>query len=365
MLALPSNRGATPALAGNDEKYPVPPISLRHMQRLTNEDGIHEFAQGTEPNRENGHCAEDVARALVAVTLHEQVTGRTDARPLAAIYISSLRKNLRPDGQLWNRAGRMLTQGDSYGRVLWGLGYAASFHPTPEVADPARDLFERILPGYDKKLGPHPIARACALQGLASFWRRHPLPTVRTALMACAEANVALYHDFKNEKWRWFGATMTYDCGRLPLALLLAFQATGAVQYREVALDSLDFLLTTCFDAGGIRFSPVGNRGWFKQGGAPARYDQQPIDAAAMVEACAAAWQVTGDAKYARRARKAFEWFLGNNLGQVELYDPVSGGCRDGLGEKGANRNQGGESTIMYLIARCSLETLVHPLRHE
>jgi hypothetical protein len=84
-----------------------------------------------------------------------------------------------------------------------------------------------------------------------------------------------------------------------------------------------------------------------------------------MVEACAAAWQVTGDAKYARRARKAFEWFLGNNLGQVELYDPVSGGCRDGLGEKGANRNQGGESTIMYLIARCSLETLVHPLRHE
>ena len=119
LLAPPGSLAAATAPVVNGGKYPVPPIYLRHMETLTDQAGIHEFAEGTEPNRENGYCAEDVARALVAVTLHEQVTGHSDGRPLALVYVSYLRQSLREDGQLWNRQGRMLTRGDSYGRDLW------------------------------------------------------------------------------------------------------------------------------------------------------------------------------------------------------------------------------------------------------
>jgi hypothetical protein len=130
-------------------------------------------------------------------------------------------------------------------------------------------------------------------------------------------------------------------------------------------LESLDFLLQVCFSPDGKQLRPVGNQGWYARGGTPAPFDQQPIDAASIVEACVAAAQITGEDKYAISASNAFGWFLGNNIKGATIYDPVSGGCSDGLTAKGANVNQGGESTIMYLIARCRIEELQNPKQHE
>ena len=351
--------GPEPASRVRIEAHPLPPISIHHLQTLTDNTGIHEFARGTVPWHENGYCAEDVARALSAVTFYEQVTGKEDGRSIARVYLSYLTRSTREDGQIWNRVDKMTASGDSYGRVLYGLGYAASFHPDPAISKPAGQLFERLLPGYEQKLGDYPIARACAIQGLAAYLGKHQSAAVRGAVIKCAEANLAAFQQHSSPLWKWFGDSMTYDTGRLPVALLLAFEVTGDARFRQAGLDSLDFLLATCLPREGIQLSLVGNKGWYKKGGAPARFDQQPIDAASIVEACVLAWRITGEVKYSQRARAAFGWFLGDNVKQSAIYDPVSGGCHDGLTASGPNANQGAESTIMYVIARCAIEEMV------
>ncbi len=340
--------------------FSVPPISIKHLQKLTDATGIHEFAHGTSPWQENGYCAEDVARGLVAVTDYERVTGNTDARPLAKIYLRYLQSSLRDDGELWNRQGRMLTSGDSYGRILWGLGYAAAMHPDKEIVAPAVKLFYQILSGCNEKLGGYPIANAYAMQGLTAFVAKFPGGAPQAALEKCAKQNLDGYRQHHRADWKWFDATMTYDTGRFPLAMLLAFEVTGNTEYREAGLESLDFLLKVCFSPDGKQLRPIGNHGWYPEDGTPAQFDQQPIDAASIVEACVAAARITGEKKYAVSAGKAFEWFLGNNLKNVAVYDLDSGGCRDGITVLGANVNEGGESTIMYVIARCKLEEILN-----
>ena len=335
----------------------LPPISLRHLQALTDDSGIYEFADITAPIRDHGHCAEDVARALAAVTLYELVTTNSDARSLAQKYLRSIQRSLRENGEVWNRQERMLASGDSYGRVVWGLG-AAVGHPDPQIAMAAAELLQRILPGYAEKLAGHPLANAYAIQGLVAFVSRHPGGIAQAALDHCVAHNLALYRRVRTDDWRWFTATMTYDTGRFPLAMLLASESTGSAECRDVGLESLEFLLEVCFPGEGKQLHPVGNQGWFPRGGTPAIFDQQPIDPASIVEACMAAARITGDAKYLAFANTAYAWFLGNNVKGAQIYDPHTGGCRDGLGRRGANLNQGGESTIMCLIARCALETL-------
>lgn len=364
-LAHCDSASAQPAGKDQASAFPLPPISIKHLQTLTDATGIFEFAHGTIPWRENGYCAEDVARALVAVTDHELVTGKNDARPLAEIYLHYLQDSLREDGQLWNRPGRMLTSGDSYGRVLWGLGYAAAMNPAKEIAASAAKLFDRIIPGCNEKLGGYPIANACAMQGLTAFIRKFPGRAAQAALEKCVRQNLDGYRQHRRAGWKWFDATMTYDTGRFPLAMLLTFEATGNTDSRAAGLESLDFLLKVCFSPDGKQLRPVGNQGWYPEGGRPAQFDQQPIDAASIVEACVAAARITGDKKYAVSAGKAFEWFLGNNVKGAAIYDPVSGGCKDGLTNSGANANEGGESTIMYVIARCQLEGLLNDNRFK
>jgi hypothetical protein len=365
MLEQPTEASAQTTGAIQVVAYLLPPISIQHMQTLTDATGIHEFAHGTIPWHENGYCAEDVGRALAAVTFYERATGKADGRPLARVYLDYLEKSLRGDGEIWNREGGTTASGDAYGRILCGLGCAASFQPDPTNRESAERLFDSILPGWEKKLGNYAIARACAMQGLAAYLNRHPNPDARAALIHCAEMNLQAFQKHSDQKWKWFDEMMTYDSGRLPLSLLLAFQTTGDARFRDVGLESLDFLIATCFDAKSGQLSLVGNKGWFKKGGTPASFDQQPIDAASMVEACALASRITGKAEYSQRARTAFEWFLGNNIKQAVLYDAQSGGCRDGLTENGLNPNEGGESTIMFVIARCRFEDLLNDARHK
>ncbi len=366
-ILLQTCAGAQPFFETNGlEHFYLPPISLHHLQTLADTNGgIYEFAHGTAPWRANGCCAEDVARALAAVTQYERITGKTDARPLAKGYLRYLQDSVRNDGQLWNRQGRMLTSGDSYGRVLWGLGYAVAMHPDKDIAASAAKLLYQILPACNEKLGGYPIANAYAIQGLSAFIRQYPGGAPQAALEKCVEQNLACYRQHRRSDWKWFDGTMTYDTGRFPLAMLLAFETTGDAECREAGLESLDFLLKVCFSPDGKQLRPVGNQGWYPQDGTPAQFDQQPIDAASIVEACVAAARITGERKYAVSASKAFDWFLGNNLKRGAIYDPVSGGCCDGLTLAGANPNEGGESTVMYLIARCNLEQLQNNERHE
>jgi hypothetical protein len=98
-------------------------------------------------------------------------------------------------------------------------------------------------------------------------------------------------------------------------------------------------------------FAPIGSNGFYERGGRRASFDQQPVEAYAMVSACLEAERVTGDARWAEHARRAFSWFLGQNHLQRSLYDAATGGCRDGLHADRPNENQGAESTLSFLLA--------------
>jgi hypothetical protein len=96
-------------------------------------------------------------------------------------------------------------------------------------------------------------------------------------------------------------------------------------------------------------FVPVGSNGFYRKGKERARFDQQPVEAQAMISACLEAFRFTDDKNWNKEARRAFEWFLGRNDLNLPIYDPTTGGCRDGLHPDRANENQGAESTLAFL----------------
>ena len=107
-------------------------------------------------------------------------------------------------------------------------------------------------------------------------------------------------------------------------------------------------------------FRPVGSNGFYQRDGDRADFDQQPLEAQAMVAACHEAFRATQDPVWSHEAKRAFEWFLGrNDLGQ-SLYDFSTGGCSDGLHEDRVSENQGAESTLAFHLALAEMNTAEH-----
>ena len=116
----------------------------------------------------------------------------------------------------------------------------------------------------------------------------------------------------------------------------------------DSGLESLNWLSDLQRSSAG-HFVPIGSNGFYQKGGERARFDQQPIEAQAMVSACIEAYRITIDKRWHKEARRAFEWFLGRNDLNLPIYDPTTGGCRDGLHPDRPNNNQGAESTLAFL----------------
>jgi hypothetical protein len=168
-----------------------------------------------------------------------------------------------------------------------------------------------------------------------------------------------LYKLFENnatDDWPWIENIVTYANAKLSHALLLSGQWMQRGDMVEMGLRSLEWLKEIQFKDG--HFSPIGNDGWFTKKGNRAMFDQQPIEAHAMIEACREAFNVTQEKKWNDIAVKCFRWFLGENDLKVSLYDPSTGGCRDGLTPDGANQNEGAESTLAWLLSLIELHQL-------
>ncbi|MEK6875963.1 MAG: glycosyltransferase, partial [Nanoarchaeota archaeon] len=167
------------------------------------------------------------------------------------------------------------------------------------------------------------------------------------------------YRKNSANEWKWFEPYLTYSNGKLPESLFFSYLMTKDKKYLEIAEESLDFLSKTLIVNGKMEL--VGNKGWYHKGGERAFYDQQPVDAASMVQSFLAAYSITKKRLYYSNAVLAFNWFLGKNSLNQMIYDEATGGCFDGLSEETLNLNQGAESTISYLLARLSLEEIKAP----
>jgi hypothetical protein len=244
---------------------------------------------------------------------------------------------------------------DSHARALWSLGVVLGRSTVPSLQNMASRLFEQALPpiiDVDK-----PRSWAFALFGISEYLRRFAGDRKVSQIgKELAERLLALYQNHRVDDWHWYEDQLTYSNAILPHAMLLSGQWIPDLRMTEAGLESLSWLANLQRAEGdGEHFVPIGSDGFYPRGGVRARFDQQPLEAQAMISACLEARRITGDSHWHEEAGRAFEWFLGRNDLNIPLYDPISGGCRDGLHPDRANENQGAESTLAFLQALLEL----------
>jgi hypothetical protein len=246
---------------------------------------------------------------------------------------------------------------DSHGRALWALGTLLGRSNTPDLHSLAGRLFELTLPAILDTTSPR--AWAFGLLGIHEYFQRFSgdrhAGQVREEL---AGRLLTLYQNSRSDNWRWFEPGLAYCNAVLPQALLTCGQSIPNTTMSEVGLESLGWLASVQRSDGGeepMHFVPIGSNGFYERGGERARFDQQPVEAQAMVSACLEAHRITGDQRWRKEAHRAFEWFLGRNDLNLPIYDPTTGGCRDGLHPDRVNENQGAESTLAFLQALLEL----------
>jgi len=345
------------------EKYhEVPQPKLDHIIRLTDDVGIMQHSKFIVPDRYHGYCTDDNARALIAVLMAQEMIADSDAIiiNLACTYISFLHHAFNEEtGRFRNFLGfdrRWLEQvgsEDSHGRAIWGLGNAVALAKYDDIRAAARELFEKALPALVEFNSPR--TWAYALVGihayLSQFGGDSEVKRIRERL---ADRLFQCYQDNWKQNWPWIEDIVAYANGRICQALIMSGLYLRNREMLRAGLDSLDWLMKIQTDAKG-HFVPVGNNGWYSLGGKKSRFDQQPIEAHAMVDACHEAYNATEDPKWLDYAQVCFEWFLGRNDLNVPLYDYKSGGCCDGLHADGPNRNQGAESTLVCFLSLLSM----------
>ena len=352
----------------------LPELKLNHLHRLTDDTGMLQHSIFTIPNRGEGYTTDDNARALIFTVLLERLSkgplGQADSIPVVTTRDSAFRylaflehafnpakgrfKNFLGYDRRWNEADG---SEDCHGRTLWALGTVLGRSEDQGLRGAAGRLFEFSLPAALEFSSPR--AWAYTLLGVQEYLNSYPgdrdAQKVRSAL---SRRLLEMYESIRSPDWKWFEDVLAYGNARLPEAVLLVGSACSDERMVSAGLEALDWLLTTQRCETNGHFVPIGSQGFYRQNGEKARFDQQPIEAAGAVSACLQAYRITGDSRWRREARSAFNWFLGDNDLQLPLYDSVTGGCRDGLHPDRANENQGAESTLSFLMALLEMRSL-------
>jgi hypothetical protein len=323
-------------------RYPQPLFD--HLVRLSDDTGLLEHARGPIPLRTHGYCVDDVARGLVVIC--REPTPGAVLIGLAERYLSFLMHAQAADGSFHNRFSydrRWLDRpdtGDWWGRAIWGLGTAASRAPGSSMRDTAFMCFE--LAAHHRSRWP----RAMTFAGLGAAEILRVMPEHEGARRLLADAVTTIGPAGKVDTWPWPEPRLTYANAALADVILAAGQYLGDAAAVESGLRCLDWLLETETRDGHLSPTPVG--GWGPGEPRPT-FDQQPIEAAAMADACARAWAMTGASRWVDGLHLAIGWFLGDNDGKAELANWATGGSGDGLGQSGRSLNEGAESTLALL----------------
>lgn len=237
---------------------------------------------------------------------------------------------------------------------MWALGVGQSQNLGHKKL--AKLLFKKGLPAAI--ISTSPRAWAFAILGLNSFLAQNPEDTeAQNALFVLTEKLITLWTAFATDDWPWFEPSATYENARLCQALIIGGRWYPDTQATQIGLQTLDWLSTIQKSPDGY-FSPIACHGFYEKNSSKANFDQQPVEAQGMVAACLEALKTTQNLRWSRDAKMAFEWFLGRNELGLSLYDPSTGGCKDGLQHNRLNENQGAESSLAFHLARLEMNTL-------
>ncbi len=341
-----------------ESKFVLPPIKMDHLRVLTDYTGILQHAKFNVPDRNHGYCTDDNARALLlSVMLQNEVQDVDEVNRLTSIYLSFIdyaynpvtgkfRNFMNYERQWLDKEGSE----DSIGRTAWALGYTSAYTNVCNFYHHSNYLFEKVLASADTLT--HPRALSYVALGLSHHAKVHEEPAMIERLAQCTKKLFTLFDRTIDEEWLWFDDKVSYSNSRIPHAMIHAGMLLKEEPLIQRGLKVLDWLIEKQF-INGI-FSPIGNNGWLTPQG-KVTFDQQPLEANGMIDACLQAEEYVKDGTYADYALKAFYWFTGENDCGQPLYDFATGGCRDGLHSSGVNLNQGAESTISWLMSLMSI----------
>lgn len=336
----------------------LPPFSLAHIKRLSDDTGIIQHAKFGIPNLKEGYSLDDNARALLMALMAYRQTRDAQALELTPIYLSYIHYMQNKDGTFKNflsfSRSFLDEEGseDSFGRTIWALGYLLGNAPNDAYYQTGKLMFMEAVPNFEKLQSIRSIANT--MIGVCYYLKANPADeNMKGRLRSFADVLMKHYNDNQSDDWHWFEQLLAYDNGILPLALLHAYEILSDEKIKAVALNAMHFLTENTMKDGYL--SIVGNNGWYKRGKEKAQFAQQPIDAMAMVLLYHKAYHVTKNKEYLSKLFTSFMWFLGENDLRLSLYDFDTKGCCDGFEKDGVNRNQGAESTLAYLISHLTV----------
>lgn len=335
----------------------LPAAKYDHLLRLTDGTGLFQHATFTVPNFQHGYCTDDNARALILMML---LAERGDAPPEAyrvtGTYAAFLQEAFNPEARrfrnfmAFNRTWvEEVGSEDSHGRALWALGTCVGRSRSQSLREWAVQWFEAAVGEAEGFTSPR--AWAFTILGLHEYLRTLSGDLLANRLReTLGERLLGLFRDVSDAQWMWFEDIVAYDNARISQALILTGRWMERADMLDAGLKTLRWLAENQRGEGGC-FRPIGSSGFWPRGAEPARYDQQPIEANAMLSACLEAHAATGEDSWLEEAHRAFDWFLGGNDLGLSLYDAQTGGCRDGLHLDRTNQNEGAESTLAFLLS--------------
>ena len=316
--------------------------SLDHLGKLSDGRGLFEHASGTSRREDHGYCTDDNARMLV-VASREPDQGL--AHDLSRIALRFVLEAQSVDGKSRNRMDRYgnwtdeATTEDCWGRSLWALGSAAIHHQDESIRGSA-------LEGFNKGVGQRSSwSRSMAFAALGAAEVLSQDPTHRPARELLVDT-IAVIGPIPNGAWMWPEPRLRYANAVLAEAVIAAGAALVSAKDLDEGLRMLNWLLSLETANGHLSVTGAQGRGPRDRG---VQFDQQPIEVAAMADACWRAYNVTGDESWVKGVSAAAEWFAGANDTGLIMWDSVSKGGYDGLHSDRVNVNQGAESTLALI----------------
>jgi glycosyltransferase involved in cell wall biosynthesis len=335
----------------------LPHARYDHLLRLTDSAGILQHAIFTIPHFQHGYCTDDNARALILMMLLDQLNeDLPEYYEITGAYAGFLQEAFNSNAKRFRNFMSFNREWledfgseDSHCRALWALGACVGRSSDNSIRTWASHLFEAAVEIVETFESPR--AWAFTTLGLGEYLRA--LSGDRLANRLRESLGMRLlecFHNVADPDWLWFEDIVSYDNARISQALISTGRWLGRSDMLEIGLKTLRWLMQHQTSESG-HFCPVGSNGFWKRGEAPARYDQQPVEANAALGGCLEAFAATGDDFWLQQARKAFDWYLGGNDLGVSMFDAQTGGCRDGLEIDRVNQNEGAESTLAFLLS--------------
>ena len=335
----------------------LPEIRLDHLRILTDDTGLLQHAIYATPDRKMGYTTDDNARALRFISRYWAFSKDDSVLPLAQTYLSFILYAFDEEKQRFHNFMGYdrewqdeMGSDDCQGRTLGALADTLLHAPNDSIAGLAKVLFEKALPVAKHLVSPR--AWAWSLLACDTYIKRFGgAREVRHIRDELAKKLHGAFVANASEEWCWCENEVTYDNGRICKALLLSEKLVHWGEAMCHGLHALEWLMKVQTSSSKGHLSLIGNDGWFKRGGKRAQFDQQPIDAAALLSACHDAYRMTRDARWKQEMKKCFNWFLGANDLNMPLYDFKTHGCHDGLHGHGVSQHQGAESTLSWLMS--------------